>query len=129
MGDMDSKVAGTDNGITALQMDIKIDGITTEIMQVALKQAKEGREHILGLMKKALKSSRTELSQYAPRIMTLKIHPDKIRDVIGKGGAVIKALTEETNTLYNLYHVINHYNLFGGHYGSQAKEIVSQLLN
>ena len=90
LGDMDFKVAGSENGITALQMDIKIDGITTEIMQVALKQAKEGREHILGLMKKALKSSRTELSKYAPRIMTLKIHPDKIRDVIGKGGAVIK---------------------------------------
>ena len=102
LGDMDFKVAGTDNGITALQMDIKIDGITTEIMQVALKQAKEGREHILGLMKKALKSSRTELSKYAPRIMTLKIHPDKIRDVIGKGGAVIKSLTEETNTTIDI---------------------------
>ncbi len=102
LGDMDFKVAGSENGITALQMDIKIDGITTEIMQVALKQAKEGREHILGLMKKALKSSRTELSKYAPRIMTLKIHPDKIRDVIGKGGAVIKALTEETNTTIDI---------------------------
>jgi polyribonucleotide nucleotidyltransferase len=75
-----------------LQMDIKIDGITTEIMQVALKQAKEGREHILSLMKKSLDSSRKELSKYAPRIMTLKIHPDKIRDVIGKGGAVIKVI-------------------------------------
>src|SRR6056300_1460576 len=102
LGDMDFKVAGSAAGITALQMDIKIDGITTEIMQVALKQAKEGREHILGLMKKALKSSRTELSKYAPRIMTLKIHPDKIRDVIGKGGAVIKALTEETNTTIDI---------------------------
>jgi polyribonucleotide nucleotidyltransferase len=102
LGDMDFKVAGTDSGITALQMDIKIDGITTEIMQVALKQAKEGREHILDLMKQALKSSRTEMSKYAPRIMTLKIHPDKIRDVIGKGGAVIKSLTEETNTTIDI---------------------------
>lgn len=102
LGDMDFKVAGTINGINALQMDIKINGITTEIMQVALKQAKEGREHILGLMKKALKEKRSELSKYAPRIMTLNIHPDKIREVIGKGGAVIKSITESTNTTIDI---------------------------
>ncbi len=98
LGDMDFKVAGTDQGITALQMDIKINGITKEIMQVALAQAKEGRMHILGLMKQAVPSSRQEMSQFAPRIVKIKINPDKIRDVIGKGGSVIQALTKETGT-------------------------------
>lgn len=98
LGDMDFKVAGTDNGVTALQMDIKITGITAQIMQVALAQAKEGRAHILGLMKQAVSGVNTEMSQFAPRIITMKINPDKIRDVIGKGGAVIQALTKETNT-------------------------------
>ncbi|MBA5639419.1 polyribonucleotide nucleotidyltransferase [Duganella sp. LX20W] len=98
LGDMDFKVAGTRNGITALQMDIKIMGITKEIMQVALAQAKEGREHILGEMQKAMPHVKTELSDFAPRLITIKINPEKIRDVIGKGGAVIRALTEETGT-------------------------------
>jgi len=102
LGDMDFKVAGTDNGITALQMDIKITGITAEIMKVALAQAKEGRVHILGIMKGSLDHSRTEMSAYAPRIITLKINPEKIRDVIGKGGAVIRALTEETGTTIDI---------------------------
>jgi polyribonucleotide nucleotidyltransferase len=98
LGDMDFKVAGTENGITALQMDIKITGITSQIMQVALAQAKEGRTHILGIMQKAMSSANTEMSAFAPRIITMKINPDKIRDVIGKGGAVIQALTKETGT-------------------------------
>ncbi len=96
LGDMDFKVAGTDRGITALQMDIKIQGITKEIMAVALSQAREGRMHILGLMQQALPHARTEISAHAPRMFTFKINPEKIRDVIGKGGAVIRALTEET---------------------------------
>ena len=98
LGDMDFKVAGTANGITALQMDIKIQGITKEIMQVALAQAKEGRVHILGKMQEAMPHGRTELSDFAPRLITIRINPEKIRDVIGKGGAVIRALTEETGT-------------------------------
>jgi polyribonucleotide nucleotidyltransferase len=98
LGDMDFKVAGTENGVTALQMDIKITGITKEIMHAALVQAREGRLHILSRMKDALQTPRTELSAYAPRMITLKIKPEKIRDVIGKGGAVIRALTEETGT-------------------------------
>lgn len=98
LGDMDFKVAGTEDGITALQMDIKITGITAQIMQAALAQAKEGRAHILGIMKAAVSGANTEMSEFAPRIITLKIKADKIRDVIGKGGAVIRALTEETNT-------------------------------
>lgn len=98
LGDMDFKVAGTENGVTALQMDIKITGITAQIMQVALAQAKEGRAHILGLMKQAVSGANTEMSAFAPRIITMKINPDKIRDVIGKGGAVIQALTKETGT-------------------------------
>ena len=98
LGDMDFKVAGTANGITALQMDIKIQGITKEIMQVALAQAKEGRMHILGKMQEAVPHGKTELSDFAPRLITVKINPEKIRDVIGKGGAVIRALTEETGT-------------------------------
>ena len=98
LGDMDFKVAGTEDGITALQMDIKITGITSQIMQVALAQAKEGRAHILGIMKAAMSSANTEMSAFAPRIIVMKINPEKIRDVIGKGGAVIRALTEETGT-------------------------------
>ena len=98
LGDMDFKVAGTAGGITALQMDIKIQGITKEIMQVALAQAKEGRMHILGKMQEAVPHGRTELSDFAPRLITIRINPEKIRDVIGKGGAVIRALTEETGT-------------------------------
>jgi polyribonucleotide nucleotidyltransferase len=96
LGDMDFKVAGTANGITALQMDIKVQGITKEIMQVALAQAKEGRLHILGKMQDAMGGVRTELSAHAPRMVSIKIHPDKIREVIGKGGATIQALTKET---------------------------------
>jgi len=96
LGDMDFKVAGTANGITALQMDIKVQGITKEIMQVALAQAKEGRLHILSKMQEAMGSVRTELSAHAPRMVSFKIHPDKIREVIGKGGATIQALTKET---------------------------------
>ncbi len=98
LGDMDFKVAGTDKGVTALQMDIKIKGITKEIMQAALSQAKEGRMHILGIMKQSVGGAREEMSAYAPRIISIKINPEKIRDVIGKGGAVIRALTEETGT-------------------------------
>ncbi|KRB84577.1 polyribonucleotide nucleotidyltransferase [Noviherbaspirillum sp. Root189] len=98
LGDMDFKVAGTANGITALQMDIKIQGITKEIMQVALAQAKEGRMHILAKMQEAMPNGKVELSDFAPRLITIKINPEKIRDVIGKGGAVIRALTEETGT-------------------------------
>ncbi|WP_027867692.1 polyribonucleotide nucleotidyltransferase [Massilia alkalitolerans] len=98
LGDMDFKVAGTPAGITALQMDIKIQGITKEIMQVALAQAKEARQHILAEMQKAVPSVKTELSDFAPRLITIRINPEKIRDVIGKGGAVIRALTEETGT-------------------------------
>ncbi len=96
LGDMDFKVAGTVGGITALQMDIKIQGITKEIMQVALAQAREGRLHILGKMREAIDGSRQELSDFAPRMLSIKINPEKIRDVIGKGGATIRALTEET---------------------------------
>jgi polyribonucleotide nucleotidyltransferase len=98
LGDMDFKVAGTPTGITALQMDIKIQGITKEIMQVALAQAKEGRMHILSKMQEAVPQGKVELSNFAPRLITIKINPEKIRDVIGKGGAVIRALTEETGT-------------------------------
>jgi polyribonucleotide nucleotidyltransferase len=102
LGDMDFKVAGTEDGITALQMDIKITGITAQIMQVALAQAKEGRTHILGIMKTAMSNANTEMSAFAPRIITMKINPEKIRDVIGKGGAVIRALTEETGTTIDI---------------------------
>jgi polyribonucleotide nucleotidyltransferase len=102
LGDMDFKVAGTTNGITALQMDIKIQGITKEIMQVALAQAKEARMHILSEMQKAMGEAKTEVSNFAPKMFTMKINPEKIRDVIGKGGAVIRALTEETGTQINI---------------------------
>ncbi len=102
LGDMDFKVAGTTNGITALQMDIKIQGITQEIMQVALAQAKEARMHILGKMQDAMGEAKTEVSNFAPKLYTMKINPEKIRDVIGKGGAVIRALTEETGCQINI---------------------------
>lgn len=102
LGDMDFKVAGTTNGITALQMDIKIQGITKEIMQVALAQAKEARMHILGKMQEAMGEAKAEVSSFAPRLFTMKINPEKIRDVIGKGGSVIRALTEETGTQINI---------------------------
>ena len=96
LGDMDFKVAGTNNGVTALQMDIKIDGITKEIMEIALEQAKAGRLHILEKMNAAISKPREEMSEFAPRIISFRINPDKIRDVIGKGGATIRAITEET---------------------------------
>jgi polyribonucleotide nucleotidyltransferase len=102
LGDMDFKVAGTEAGVTALQMDIKIDGITREIMEAALEQAKEGRLFILGEMNKVLSSPREELSEHAPRFITIKIHPEKIAAVIGKGGAVIRALTEETGATIDI---------------------------
>lgn len=98
LGDMDFKVAGTTDGVTALQMDIKIEGITKEIMQIALKQARGARMHILGVMNQAISGARDDISEYAPRIHTMKIDPEKIKDVIGKGGATIRALTEETGT-------------------------------
>ena len=98
LGDMDFKVAGTRQGVTALQMDIKIEGITAEIMQVALNQAKGARMHILGVMEQAIAAPRGDISDFAPRIHTMKIDPKKIKDVIGKGGAVIRSLTEETGT-------------------------------
>ena len=102
LGDIDFKVAGTEKGITALQMDIKIEGITKEIMHAALTQAREGRVHILDRMRSAIESPRAEISAYAPRMITMKIKPEKIRDVIGKGGAVIRALTEETGTTIDI---------------------------
>jgi polyribonucleotide nucleotidyltransferase len=102
LGDMDFKVAGAQDGITALQMDIKIDGITREIMAVALEQAREGRRHILGEMNKVLDKPREEMSDWAPTIITMKIDPEKIRDVIGKGGAVIRAITEETGATVDI---------------------------
>lgn len=102
LGDMDFKVAGTAEGINALQMDIKINGITREIMEIALEQAKDGRLFILGEMNKAIGSHRTEMSEHAPRIITFKINPDKIRDVIGKGGATIRSITEETGATVDL---------------------------
>ncbi|HEY9446235.1 MAG TPA: polyribonucleotide nucleotidyltransferase, partial [Burkholderiales bacterium] len=102
LGDMDFKVAGTEHGITALQMDIKINGITKEIMHAALQQAREGRMHILEKMKAVIETPRTELSAFAPRMIAMKIKPEKIRDVIGKGGAVIRAITEETGTTIDI---------------------------
>ncbi len=102
LGDMDFKVAGTASGVTALQMDIKIEGINREIMDVALKQAREGRLHTLGVMNEAIREARPEMSEYAPRIITFKINPEKIRDVIGKGGATIRALCEETGATIDI---------------------------
>ncbi|TAN08137.1 MAG: polyribonucleotide nucleotidyltransferase [Rhodanobacteraceae bacterium] len=102
LGDMDFKVAGTENGISALQMDIKTDGITEEIMRTALAQAHKGRMHILGEMAKVISAPRGEMSEYAPRLLTIKIHPDKIREVIGKGGSTIRSITEETGTTIDI---------------------------
>ena len=102
LGDMDFKVAGTADGVTALQMDIKIEGITKEIMKVALDQAREARLHILGEMAKVLSKPRETMSEWAPTIITMKIDPEKIREVIGKGGAVIRAITEETGTTIDI---------------------------
>ena len=102
LGDMDFKVAGTADGVSALQMDIKIDGITEEIMRAALDQAKRGRLHILGEMAKVISASRTEMSEFAPRLLTMKIHPDKIREVIGKGGTTIRSITEETGATIDI---------------------------
>jgi len=102
LGDMDFKVAGTADGINALQMDIKIEGITQEIMETALGQAKAGRLHILGEMNKVIGTHRAEMSEHAPRIIEFKIHPEKIRDVIGKGGATIRSITEETGATIDI---------------------------
>jgi polyribonucleotide nucleotidyltransferase len=102
LGDMDFKVAGTASGVTALQMDIKVLGITAQIMQAALEQAREGRVHILGEMAKALSAPREQMSDYAPRILTMRIHPDKIRDVIGKGGVTIRGITEQTGATIDI---------------------------
>jgi len=102
LGDMDFKVAGTKDGVTALQMDIKVEGVTPEIMRIALDQAREGRLHILGEMNKIIREPRAKMSEWAPSIITLKIDPEKIRDVIGKGGAVIRQITEETGTTIDI---------------------------
>ena len=102
LGDMDFKVAGTKDGVTTLQMDIKVEGITPEIMKIALEQAKAGRLHILGEMEKVLSTPREKMSEWAPSIITMKIDPEKIRDVIGKGGAVIRQITEETGTTIDI---------------------------
>jgi polyribonucleotide nucleotidyltransferase len=102
LGDMDFKVAGTKDGVTALQMDIKVEGVTPEIMRVALDQAREGRLHILGEMNKVISGSRDKMSEWAPSIITMKIDAEKIRDVIGKGGAVIRQITEETGTTIDI---------------------------
>ncbi|MEM7254900.1 MAG: S1 RNA-binding domain-containing protein, partial [Pseudomonadota bacterium] len=102
LGDMDFKVAGTRDGVNALQMDIKIDGITREIMAAALEQAREGRLHILDKMAETISSARSEMSEYAPRIITFTINPEKIRDVIGKGGATIRSITEETGATIDI---------------------------
>ncbi len=102
LGDMDFKVAGSTDGVTALQMDIKIDGITSEIMKVALQQATDARRHILEQMNQVINTPREEMSEYAPRLFTMKVHPDKIRDVIGKGGATIRQITEETGTTIDI---------------------------
>ncbi len=102
LGDMDFKVAGTRDGITALQMDIKVEGVTPAIMKVALDQARAGRLFILGEMNKVLSEPRAKMSEWAPSIITLKIDPEKIRDVIGKGGAVIRQITEETGTTIDI---------------------------
>jgi polyribonucleotide nucleotidyltransferase len=102
LGDMDFKVAGTKDGVTALQMDIKVEGVTPEIMRIALDQAREGRLHILGEMNKVIQEPRAKMSEWAPSILTLKIDPEKIRDVIGKGGAVIRQITEETGTTIDI---------------------------
>jgi len=128
LGDMDFKVAGTAEGVTALQMDIKIEGINEEIMQVALDQAKEGRLHILGVMNEAISAPRETMSEFAPRIISFKINPEKIRDVIGKGGATIRALCEETNTTIDLTDdgVVNVASVLGTN-AEEAKRRIEQL--
>ena len=102
LGDMDFKVAGTKDGVTALQMDIKVEGVTPEIMRIALEQARAGRLHILDEMNRVIREPRAKMSEWAPSIITLKIDPEKIRDVIGKGGAVIRQITEETGTTIDI---------------------------
>jgi len=102
LGDMDFKVAGTEQGVTALQMDIKIEGITRDIMQQALDQATEGRQVILEAMNMVIREPRTKMSEYAPRYITIRINPEKIRDVIGKGGATIRSITEETGAVIDI---------------------------
>ncbi|KXS32387.1 MAG: Polyribonucleotide nucleotidyltransferase [Candidatus Gallionella acididurans] len=129
LGDMDFKVAGTEAGVTALQMDIKINGITRDIMQAALSQAREGRMHILGLMKQAMPNARTEVSEFAPRMIKMKINPEKIRDVIGKGGAVIRALTEETGTTIDIDDVGNiTISCVSGEAGELAKKRIEDIV-
>jgi polyribonucleotide nucleotidyltransferase len=129
LGDMDFKVAGTENGVTALQMDIKINGITRDIMQAALIQAREGRMHILGLMKQSMPNARTEVSEFAPRMIKMKINPEKIRDVIGKGGAVIRALTEETSTTIDIDDVGNiTISCVSGEAGELAKKRIEDIV-
>lgn len=129
LGDMDFKVAGTEAGVTALQMDIKINGITRDIMQAALSQAREGRMHILGLMKQAMPNARTEVSEFAPRMIKMKINPEKIRDVIGKGGAVIRALTEETGTTIDIDDIGNiTISCVSGEAGELAKKRIEDIV-
>lgn len=129
LGDMDFKVAGTETGVTALQMDIKINGITRDIMQAALIQAREGRMHILELMKQSMPSARTEVSEFAPRMIKMKINPEKIRDVIGKGGAVIRALTEETSTTIDIDDVGNiTISCVSGEAGELAKKRIEDIV-
>jgi polyribonucleotide nucleotidyltransferase len=99
---MDFKVAGTEEGVTALQMDIKIEGVTAQIMRAALEQAREARLHVLSIMRGAMDASRTELSAYAPRVVSMTIRPERIRDVVGKGGAVIRALSEQTGATIDI---------------------------
>jgi polyribonucleotide nucleotidyltransferase len=129
LGDMDFKVAGTETGVTALQMDIKINGITRDIMQAALIQAREGRMHILELMKQSMPNARTEVSEFAPRMIKMKINPEKIRDVIGKGGAVIRALTEETSTTIDIDDVGNiTISCVSGEAGELAKKRIEDIV-
>jgi polyribonucleotide nucleotidyltransferase len=129
LGDMDFKVAGSEAGITALQMDIKINGITRDIMQAALTQAREGRMHILGLMKTSLPSARVEVSEFAPRMIKMKINADKIRDVIGKGGAVIRAITEETGTTIDIDDTGNiTISCTSGENGEKARQRISDIV-
>lgn len=129
LGDMDFKVAGSETGITALQMDIKINGITRDIMQAALIQAREGRMHILDLMKQAMPQARVEVSDFAPRMIKMKINPEKIRDVIGKGGAVIRSLTEETGTTIDIDDVGNiTISCVSGEAGNLAKQRIENIV-
>jgi polyribonucleotide nucleotidyltransferase len=129
LGDMDFKVAGTETGVTALQMDIKISGITRDIMDAALTQAREGRMHILELMKQSMPNARIEVSEFAPRMIKMKINPEKIRDVIGKGGAVIRTLTEETGTTIDIDDVGNiTISCVSGEAGELAKKRIEDIV-